>query len=273
MVIALLGKRTALHVSSDTGPRDGPVVVLVHGIASSSATFAGVMAALPRHRIVALDLLGFGRSAAPAAARFTIEEHAAALGAAVDKLRLAGFVLVGHSLGALVVSRYAAEHPRGLTAVVLVSPPIYVPEKAMPSGRARVAMRLYLRSFDYLRQNKRFTMRLARWVSRLLPVPRILDVNEGNWAAFELSLENAIETQTSVVDIASTTVPVVIVVGTLDPFVVPEMMTLLGTLRHERVRRVARGTHIVGRALSHAVAESVRSYAPAGQARNHRGRE
>lgn len=262
MVIGLLRNRTALHIASDTGPRDGPVVVLVHGIASTSATFTGVMAALPGHRIVAVDLLGFGRSIAPAAARFTIEEHAAALGTTIDRLKLETFVAVGHSLGALVVSRFAAGHPRGLSATVLVSPPIYVPEDTLPSGAARAAMHLYLRSYDYLRQNRRFTISLTRLISRLLPVPGILDVNERNWSAFELSLKNAIETQTSVADIASTTVPVVIVYGTLDPFVVPEMMTLLGALRHVRVHRVPLGTHIVGSALARIVADAVRTYAP-----------
>jgi len=230
---------------------------MVHGIASSAATFAPVISELSGCRVVTLELLGFGRSTAPETALYTIEEHAAALDAALDKLRLPAYVLVGHSLGALAASRYAAGHPRGLTALVLVSAPIYVPAATLPDGPARTAMGLYLRSYDYLRANKHFTMRLSRFVSRLLPVPGLLNVNDRNWTAFEKSLKNAVESQTSVADIASIHVPVEIVYGTLDPFVVPEVVSLLGALRHVHVRRVPLSTHIIGRALAVAVAEAV----------------
>jgi len=257
MVATLLRRRTALHVASDTGPRDGPVVVMVHGIASSTATFAPVARELPGFRIITLELLGFGRSTAPSTSRYTIDEHAAALDAALDRLRLRDFVLVGHSLGALAASRYAAGHPRGLSAVILVSAPIYVPAAVLPDGAARAAMGLYLRSYDYLRANKHFTMRLSRFVSRLLPVAGLLDVNDRNWTAFEKSLKNAVESQTSVADIATIDVPVEIVYGTLDPFVVPDVVSLLGALRHVRVRRVPFSSHVIGRALAAAVAESI----------------
>ena len=62
----LVRRRTAplLNVDSDVG--EGPVVVLVHGIASSSATFERVIPMLSdRHRCISLDLLGFGGSPAP----------------------------------------------------------------------------------------------------------------------------------------------------------------------------------------------------------------
>jgi pimeloyl-ACP methyl ester carboxylesterase len=253
----MLRKRTGLHVASDTGPRDGPTVVMVHGIASSPATFAPVVADLPGYRVVTLELLGFGGSTAPSTARYTIDEHAAALDAAVERLKLHAFVLVGHSLGALAASRFAAGHPRGLTAVVLVSAPVYVPASSLPDGPARTAMGLYLRSFDYLRANKGFTMRLAACVSRLLPNSALLDVNDRNWTAFALSLRNAVESQTSVADIASIRVPVEIVYGTLDPFVVPEVISLLGALRQVRITRVPRSTHVIGRTLAAAVAEAI----------------
>jgi pimeloyl-ACP methyl ester carboxylesterase len=260
---AALWKRTALHVASDTGPRDGGVVVMVHGIASSAATFDEVVGMLPGYRVVTLELLGFGRSVAPATARYTIEEHAAALEAAIDRLGVhTPFVVVGHSLGALATSRYAAARPRGLSAVVLVSPPIYVPVATLPEGSARTAMGLYLRSYDYLRANRRFTVRLSRFVSRLLPVPGVLDVNDRNWTAFEASLKNAVESQTSVADIASIRMPVEIVYGTLDPFVVPEIITLLGALRHVHVRRVPLSTHVIGAALASAVVTAVVRHLP-----------
>ncbi|HXR44726.1 MAG TPA: alpha/beta fold hydrolase, partial [Pseudolysinimonas sp.] len=65
-----------LHVAADRG--SGPVVVLLHGIASSSVTFENVIPLLePTHRVIALDLLGFGESPAPPDAEYTLGEHAA----------------------------------------------------------------------------------------------------------------------------------------------------------------------------------------------------
>ena len=54
-----------LHVAIDEG--EGPIVVLLHGIASSSVTFENLVPLLtPTRRVIAIDLLGFGASPAPA---------------------------------------------------------------------------------------------------------------------------------------------------------------------------------------------------------------
>ena len=54
-----------LHVALDHGV--GHTVVLVHGIASSSVTFDNVVPLLGHHhRVIAIDLLGFGKSPRPA---------------------------------------------------------------------------------------------------------------------------------------------------------------------------------------------------------------
>src|SRR4051812_45359120 len=91
-----------LHVAHDSG--EGSVVVMIHGIASSSVTFERLIPLVePRHRVIALDLLGFGESPAPENATYTIAEHEAALSRTLDRMRLREpFVLVGHSMGSLI---------------------------------------------------------------------------------------------------------------------------------------------------------------------------
>jgi len=258
MARSQVSSTTTLRIAADRGPENGPAVVLVHGIASSAATFDPLVPMLAGYRVIALELLGFGHSVAPNKITFTVDEHAAALAETIHNLKLrTEWVIVGHSLGALVVGRYAAGHPRGLSAVVLVSPPVYVPEAALPAGPARTAMGLYLRSFRYLRANKEFTMGLSRLVSRLLPLPEILDVNEHNWRAFEGSLQNSIETQTSVADIASIRVPVEIVYGVLDPLVVPDLMGLIGQLRQVTIHRIPRASHLINASLAAPVAAAI----------------
>ena len=67
-------KKPPLYVAIDRGK--GQPVLLLHGIASSSVTYDNVVDELvDRHRVVAMDLLGFGGSSAPADAQFTLNEH------------------------------------------------------------------------------------------------------------------------------------------------------------------------------------------------------
>jgi pimeloyl-ACP methyl ester carboxylesterase len=258
MAVFLTHTRTALSVASDRGPRDAAAVVLVHGIASSPAVFDAVIRRLSGWRIITVDLLGFGDSSAPPDSEYSIEDHAAALSATLDSLALIhGTVLVGHSLGALVAARVATMRHRRLAGVVLVSPPIYLPPSMVPAGLERRVMDLYLRGYDSLRANKRRTLTGSRVISRLLPARGILDLDERNWTAFEQSLKNSVETQTAVVDIASTRIPIEIVYGALDPFVVPELITLVGGLQHVTIHRVPRATHLIGNRLAEAVVAAI----------------
>ena len=246
-----------LHVAIDEGT--GPVVVLVHGIASSAVTFENLVPLLEgRHRIIAVDLLGFGESVAPEAATFTIEEHVDALADTLDALRLRHpFVLVGHSMGALITARYTATNRRRVSKLVLVSPPIYVDPHALGDPVERAAMGLYLKAYEYLRTNKTFTMRNAAMLSRISPIKNVLEVSERNWNAFVLSLQQAIESQTAVSDIASVRVPVEVVYGTLDPFLMPGGLRIVEQMRHVTVHKVDAGDHLVRKRLARVVAAAI----------------
>ena len=250
-------KSPVLHVATDTG--EGPVVILVHGIASSSITFQELVPYLaPTHRVIAVDILGFGGSPHPEKSQYTIDDHVRSLDATIRSLRLrAPFVLVGHSLGSLISSRYAAEDPSSVAKLVLVSPPVYLTPSAFGDPRDRAAMGIYMKVYEYLRANKSFTMRAARDLNRLSPIRNLLDVSEENWNAFTLSLQNAIESQTTVADIARVRVPVEIVYGTLDPFLMPGGIQIVAQMRHVTVHKVEAGDHLLRKRLAKAVAKVV----------------
>jgi pimeloyl-ACP methyl ester carboxylesterase len=246
-----------LHIAGDEG--DGPVVILIHGIASSSVTFSELVPRLlAKHRCISIDLLGFGESPAPEHATYTIEEHVEAVRATIKSLKLkAPFVLVGHSMGSLISARYAARYPGKVSKLVLVSPPIYVAPTEIGDPLRRAAMSAYLRAYEYLRGNKGFTTRSAAFLSRLSPIKNVLEVSERNWNAFVLSLQNSIESQTAVSDIASVRVPVQIVYGTLDPFLMSEGLRIVGQLRQVTVTRVDANDHLVRKRLAKAVAKAI----------------
>ena len=246
-----------LHVAIDTG--SGSPVVMVHGIASSSVTFERLVPLVePYHRVIAIDLLGFGESPMPEDAEYTIDEHTAALARTLRKLRIREpIVLVGHSLGALIATRYAATHAGRVSKVILVSPPIYIPTETVSGASGRAAMGLYFRTYEYLRENKDFTIRAAAQLARLSPIKNLLDVSERNWRAFVLSLQNSIETQTTLSDLAAIRVPVELVYGSLDLFLAPAGIKIAEQLRHVTVHRVEGGDHIIRPRMARVVATAI----------------
>lgn len=245
-----------LHIAHDSGTGPGPVIVLVHGIASSSVTFARLFPIIDgKHRVIAIDLLGFGRSPSPLDATYTIEEHTAAIDATIRSIGLREpFILVGHSMGSLIAARYAARNPSRLLRLVLVSPPIYITPTAIGDPRDRATMDVYLRAYEYLRANKGFTMRTAQGLSRISPIRNVLEVSEANWEAVRLSLQNSIESQTTISDIAAVRVPIDIVYGALDPFLFAGGLRIVEQMRHVTMHRVEANDHLVRRRLAQAVA-------------------
>lgn len=248
-----------LHVAGDTG--SGPVVVMIHGIASSSVTFQNLVPVLePTHRCITIDILGFGESPAPEGATYSLDEHAAAVHRTIKALRLTEpFVLVGHSLGSLIAARYAAKHRRHVSRLVLVSSPIYLPPSLMGGRVDRASMGAYFSAYEFLRNNRDFTVRGAAALAALAPIKGVLDLTDTNWAPFMLSLQNAIESQTTLTDLARVHVPVDLVYGALDPFLAPGGIAIVEQLRHVTSHRVPGNAHWLRHRLAEAVAAVINS--------------
>lgn len=110
-------------------------VVFIHGIASDSSSFAHALKYLENQkalrdvRFVAFDLLGSGKSPKNDELEYSYEEQIAALHNALDELKPnIPIVLVGHSMGALIATRYASIHKNSVEHLILVSPPVYTKE-------------------------------------------------------------------------------------------------------------------------------------------------
>ncbi len=257
-----LGQTPQLHVAVDEGA--GPTVVLLHGLASSSVTFTHAVPLLRgNHRVLSLDLLGFGRSPSPAQARFTLEEHVAAVAATLRSRGIRKpFTLVGHSLGALIAARFAAVHPDRVGHVILVAPPVYLPGDTVVDPLERLQMDAYYKLYDYMRANRTFTKAGAKALSRLSPIKNLVDVSEDNWRAFTLSLEQCIESQTTVTDLAQVTAPIDLLYGTRDPFLAPAGLRVIERMRGVTTTKVEGADHVVRADLAQQIARIVGNPSP-----------
>ena len=99
----------------------GPVVVLVHGITSTSATWANVLPYLAeRFTVIAPDLLGHGESAKPRG-DYSLGAYASGIRDLLIALGHDRATFVGHSLGGGVAMQLAYLFPEHCDRLVLVS--------------------------------------------------------------------------------------------------------------------------------------------------------
>jgi pimeloyl-ACP methyl ester carboxylesterase len=99
----------------------GPVVLLVHGMAGSSATWRFVMPRLAeRFTVVAPDLLGHGESAKPRG-DYSLGAFASGLRDLLDALGHERATVIGQSLGGGIAMQFAYQFPERCERLVLVS--------------------------------------------------------------------------------------------------------------------------------------------------------
>ena len=141
----------ALQVARAGAPPEdaGTVVLAVHGVTASMMTWRTVarnLATRPGISLLAPDLRGRGRSA-KLPGPYGIEVHIDDMLAVLDRAGAERAVLVGHSMGAYVVARLAAEHPERAAALVLLDAGLPLgppddPDEMMRSAVGNAIMRL-----------------------------------------------------------------------------------------------------------------------------------
>ncbi len=98
----------------------GPAVVLVHGFGGHTFSYRHLIPDLAKdHRVVAIDLKGFGYSERPQKSDYSLGAQARLVVRLMDTLRIESAALVGHSMGGEVVMRVAARYPDRVERLVL----------------------------------------------------------------------------------------------------------------------------------------------------------
>ncbi len=114
-------KGQLLHLR-DEGPRDDPEpLVLLHGTSASLHTWEGWVAALrTQHRVISLDLPGFGLTGPSAAGDYRGDTYARFVLDVMDHLGMQRFAIAGNSLGGEVAWRTALMAPQRVSKLILV---------------------------------------------------------------------------------------------------------------------------------------------------------
>ncbi len=109
------------------GPPDAPVklfyeeagkgspVLLIHGFGTSSFTWRHIAPELAlNHKVIAVDLKGFGQSDKPFDTRYSVSDQAELLAQFIEDHDLHDLTVVGHSFGGGVALRLALDHEQRL---------------------------------------------------------------------------------------------------------------------------------------------------------------
>ena len=100
---------------------EGPVVLLVHGMAGSSATWDPVFDRLTRHHfVIAPDLPGHGESDKPVGSDYSLGALASSLRDLLLYCGQTSATVVGHSLGGGIAMQFAYQFPSRCERLVLV---------------------------------------------------------------------------------------------------------------------------------------------------------
>jgi pimeloyl-ACP methyl ester carboxylesterase len=142
-----------------------PPILLLHGLLFDGAMWRGQIEALSAlGRVIVMDGPGHGKS--ESAPRFTIEEHAEALGDALAALEIPSVLVVGLSWGGMVGMRLALQHPARVAGLALLD---------TSAEREGFVQRLRYRGF--IAMHRRFGIPYRFFVTKMAPLmfaPRTL---------------------------------------------------------------------------------------------------
>ena len=132
----------------DNGPKDAPVLLLLHGFGSSLQTWDVWAQSLEsKYRVIRLDLPGFGLTGPSPDQKYADLDDVQAIARFADHLGLTEFSLLGHSMGGKIAWNFAAAYPKRVKRLVLMAPDGY--SKPEDFGSKPYAMPSFMSAIKY----------------------------------------------------------------------------------------------------------------------------
>jgi pimeloyl-ACP methyl ester carboxylesterase len=126
---------------------EGPALLLIHGFGGQTFQYRHQIPYFARtHRVIAVDLKGFGYSERDPNAGLSHTDQVAMLRELLDRLGVHRAAVVGHSMGGAVAQRFAVMHPDMVEALVLAAT-MPADQRFRGAGRGRGVPSFLLRPF------------------------------------------------------------------------------------------------------------------------------
>jgi pimeloyl-ACP methyl ester carboxylesterase len=244
----------------------GEPVVLLHGFPTSSHLWARVAGMLPEgHRVLVVDLLGYGRSDRPNGLPLTLRAHAERVVELLDAFGVNFACVVGHDVGAGVAQQLAVRWPQRVARLGLVSAVAYDewPARELRLARAMLPLTRNLPPTFLLSLLRKELLRgysepgagersVARYVR-----PFATPVGRDALVEHLLALD-ANETQALAPRLKELVMPTAVVTGAHDPFLLPSVAErLAGDIPHATLDVVPDGRHFLPEEQPRAVADVI----------------
>lgn len=222
-----------LYVSHDTKTRRAKaVIVLLHGIGGSGRMWRHVAESAPDSvRVISLDLLGFGQSPKPKNASYNVRVQARSVAATLVALGIRQrIIVVGHSMGSLIAIELARRYRLALQGLVLCAPPIYTSVAERNDrlfGVEPWLLGIYETTSQRIGDNPERYIGLARAATTTRLMPSTFEINRQTVYPYQKALRASVIDQSAYRDIQTLKLPIHIIYGTLDPFVVSKNLKRL----------------------------------------------
>ena len=254
-----------------TGAANGKTALLLHGKNFCGATWEQTITDLTRagYRVVAPDQIGFCASSKPEHYQYSFQQLAANTDGLLKNLGIKQTIVIGHSTGGMLGTRYALMYPDAVSRLVLVNPIGLEDWKALgvpaPSVDQWYARELKL-SADSVRAYERATYYSGNWKPEYEKwVDMLAGLNAGpghKLVAWNSALiYDMIFTQPVVYEFALLKVPTTLLIGTADTTAIgkdvapPDVKAKLGhydVLGKETADRIPQARLVEFKGLGHA---------------------
>jgi pimeloyl-ACP methyl ester carboxylesterase len=188
---------------------NGRTIILFHGFLSSLKYWAKLQPRLSAagYRVISIDMLGFGNAPKPSAARYDYQDHIEYIHQTIEMLNIhKPFILIGHSMGALLAARYTRTYPLRVSSLILLHPPLFLSEEEV-----RTVLRKTGILYRFLLDSR---YRRLGWI--LLKIVAFQHISRHSRLARERSMRNVIEAAEISADLKQIATDTLLVLGLKD---------------------------------------------------------
>lgn len=103
---------------------NGKTVLLLHGKNFTAAYWGDVMKKLlsKGYNVIAPDQIGFGQSSTPQTYQYSFQQLAKNTKELIDSLKIKKVIVLGHSMGGMLATRFALMYPENVSQLILENP-------------------------------------------------------------------------------------------------------------------------------------------------------